>query len=273
MHYATCVFCDEVRQEDNGKKIYLGVYGTRISAKLPFKFDGLSIAIKAIAPVDDPLMIHNILLHLPKKEKPISFPISVPPRKGIKPLFEDDYPVRVLSEAILNIKELEVRNAGRLIVELETDKGIIFAGSLFFEETEKNVLVEEKKIDVDAVLMAVMLSRKLTQIAKKDSEKYHSLLMDVVSSYVAPNIEKILSGDDGVAFEVSRNSYIVISLEKMRDTDKILFRNLPDGVTAEVADRREYSFKVKFKGTNEEHIEGFEWFVERKQKNKDKKKR
>ncbi|TXH38754.1 MAG: hypothetical protein E6Q98_02850 [Rhodospirillaceae bacterium] len=124
---AACFFCDDIRQEPNGKQIHIGVYNRDlIVPALPATFEKMMLVVTLRAPLQHP-QPEELTARIQIPDQPEqSFKV------GVQQLPEEQSPSDAQTWEIRLIFGLRLQCVaeGRIKVNIDTDVGSAFAGSL-----------------------------------------------------------------------------------------------------------------------------------------------
>jgi len=259
MTYSYCIFCDDIKREDNGKTIMIGVYNTEaVVPSLPFEFRELNLAIRVVCPVDEPVTINATKVFVPGKNDPIIIEhersLSHPENEQRRELAKNEV-LRGHQDIKLTLNDLNIKAEGRLKVILDTDKGDLYSGALWIMSAQE---MRPPPMQADAVLASILLYRKLKSKNKKMAKDYLPKVMEVINNYVAPEIENNLVADHPYQFELTDNRFRVFSISKIDTEKQITFLGLPKNTKHKISDRDRHGFEVEFINENEK-VNSFEW--------------
>jgi len=148
--YAHTLFADAVRQEADGKLALLGVYSNDIIFRSapPGRLTSFVLMIDVCTPIEDPFRgtMKFSVKGAGLAPEPFTFEAPEPPSKHT----EGSRQLRV--KAILEILGATFTEPGRLVVEVDTGREVLYGGSLLvrFNPPPAAAAVQAEEADKDA---------------------------------------------------------------------------------------------------------------------------
>lgn len=127
--FATCLFCDDIRREDNGKEMLVGIYTHGMTVpELPFVQPRFWFQACLYSPIEDPVGLKLIRIIYPDGET-LDTEINAPAAKPIEAV--EDGPKYLRVRGNLQLMPLKISQEGRIQVWVITDEDEkVYAGSL-----------------------------------------------------------------------------------------------------------------------------------------------
>lgn len=126
------IFCDDVRTEASGKRIYIGVYGSHLLVdEFPARLQQLCIVVTAVTPVDEPF--EKLIFRVTERDdSPVLYEVEVPVNALISNENKILSTTRVAHfiQSTISVPNIEIKNEGPLCTHMETEAGIIHGGVL-----------------------------------------------------------------------------------------------------------------------------------------------
>jgi hypothetical protein len=242
----TCLFCDDIRSEDNGKRILVGVYDKDlITAQLPLHLAQLhfAITIEAIG-VDLPVL--NAIR--------VESPGSVPWRRELEnsrlgPISHDDATDRSTAHLFLPAGPFEFMETGVLRVYLETDKGELLGGVLrlrTIEELAQDPAERAVVVDVGVIMTTLQHYRRAKSRKARDQRGLAHAILEFLLDYLP---ESALAGGDAMKpTQISpRQNFFRVFFDQPRlKAPVIQVKPASDGEQGRVTQVDKYGFEVQF---------------------------
>jgi hypothetical protein len=132
---ASCIFCEDVRQEVNHKTSYIGAYPSAIAFPAdappgtPLWLLKLVVAVWLTIDVNDRLERATITVTIPPGRTEVSR-LVIPEEHLLPPQPEGDWVRRYVLAVSISLINLSITHEGFIEVNIETEDGVISAGRL-----------------------------------------------------------------------------------------------------------------------------------------------
>jgi len=243
--FATTLFCDDVKYEETGKRLYIGVYEDEmVTFEFPLRREKLCVLLTYLTPIENPKLITKVKIKVPGQEPRVMnlnernknfrrIPKEAP--KGTK---------YFVSKSVLTIAPFEMLSEGRIVVEVTNESGEeIHAGSLGVKENSSSLGFSLKdKIRSVALLLQVYresekgLKRKKGAMAKKIIKTLDRIL---------GNPEILVEGNSLLSFPDKDNSLEFYFVPPLENKPKMKVQDAKSKKTILVKEVSEFGFKIK----------------------------
>jgi hypothetical protein len=152
---AHAIFCDEIRQEANGKLQFIGIYANQLRVpQFPFQLPSLKIVAITKTPVVRPVQVHSLRLEFAGAVVMEQQVPQIEPPEG-----DAEAPTFVVNH-FLHLQDYVFEGAGILRVLVDTDSGVFSVGGIKVEAaTVGNQQVMVPAL-IDFLARCVQLSEK-----------------------------------------------------------------------------------------------------------------
>ena len=131
--FAYSIFCDDIRNEDNGKAIFIGVYsGAMIVPSFPTTLPSFCIALTILTPLERPF--EKMRIRIMKNDEELllrDLPVEQMPILNIEGNEEENDDGRVQElRTVAKFNPFEITKETRIRVRVDTEDGEIRGGTL-----------------------------------------------------------------------------------------------------------------------------------------------
>lgn len=244
---ASCLFCDDVRTEANGKRILIGVYDKDlIAAQLPFRLSRLFLAVTIEALGSDLPTLKAIRVDWPG-HAPQSHAIpEVRPQIAL----QDAEAGRQTAHLFIQAGPFEITETGFLRVYIETEaEGDIPAGSLLLrtiEQVSQDPLARDGFVDVGAMLAALQHYRRAKDRKVRDMRGLARVITEFLLTCVP---SAALAGGDPMKptqIETRPNRFRILFDQPRVKVPKVHVKPVGEGHEGRVMHVDKYGFEVAF---------------------------
>lgn len=129
-------FCDDVREEVGGKFSLIGVYRSDlIVKKIPIVLPKFCIVVRIVTPIDCPFSLLKIRMSMNGELlADMAIPDNVLQTK--QSITDGRDGKRMQAMTILSLAPLAINEPGKITIEVETEEGVLYGGSLWIKLLE-----------------------------------------------------------------------------------------------------------------------------------------
>lgn len=248
-NFATVTFADDLRFEQNGKKMLNGIYAQDILfQKLPQSLPSMWVCVKYGTPIDEADLPTSLEIDIPGAPKPIRVPLAFPPIPKNLKLDED---ATVLQLPIdYSIPNPTFTKTGKIKVYVHTESGAkVSAGRLRVVDASEQSPDSELSINLPLHVLPTLIIN-FAALKKKFNDslanEFATEAFMLLSGYLGDRNPLEMQELIGEKTPIDGDLAVVIFKEPTNDVPKIELISNFDDASAELLPPTKFGFGVKW---------------------------
>lgn len=242
---ASCIICEDVRIEANGKATFIGTYGTNLlTNSFPLELPQLVFAITVRSSIDNPHRKMAIIIELPGVDDRVFDSPAFP--EMLLESVKSPTALYVETRRSVTLKPFKAVESGRLRVWVETEAEKIFAGSLNLQLHSESANV----LNISAIVRAISFYHAVKEKNDPREGSLATYMLDFLTELVPEAVLRQGKSSEPQLIDLGSNIVKGFFPTPQKTAPSIEFICSPDTLDAKILKTDEFGFLVEFHPKN-----------------------
>lgn len=238
---ASCIICEDIRIETNGKATFIGTYGTDLSTKsFPLELPQLVFAVTLRSPIDNPHRKMTIIIEQPGVDDHVFDSPAFP--ETVQESEKSSTALYVETRRSVKLQPFRAGEPGRLRVWVETEAEKIFAGSLKLQSYSESANV----LNTGAIVGGISFYHAVKQKNGAREGALATYILDFLTEMVPEGVLSQANSSEPLLVELGSNIVKGFFPTPQKTAPSFEFICSPDSLDAKILKTDEFGFLVEF---------------------------